>query len=68
MTFNGVPIDGNLHVWNMCDKDGVGKPAMFDRFMRAFPNANILQITQYAIGRYLYTSVWFVDEYKEVAK
>ena len=63
MKFNGVPIKyDDLHVWNMADKNGVGKPHMLESFMDAFPTANVLQITQYAAGSYLYTTIWFVDE------
>ena len=63
MKFNGVPIKyDDLHVWNMADKNGVGKPHMLESFMEAFPTANVLQITQYAAGSYLYTTIWFVDE------
>ena len=63
MKFNGVPIKyDDLHVWNMADKNGVGKPHMLESFMDAFPTANVLQITQYAADSYLYTTIRFVDE------
>ena len=63
MNFNGVPIKyEDLHVWNMADKNGAGKPHMLESFMDAFPTANVLQITQYAADSYLYTTIWFVDE------
>ena len=63
MKFNGVPIKyDDLHVWNMADKNGVGKPHMLESFMNAFPTANILQVTQYVDDSCLYTTIWFVDE------
>lgn len=63
MKFNGVPIKyDDLHVWNMADKNGVGKPHMLESFMNAFPTANILQVTQYVADSCLYTTIWFVDE------
>ena len=63
MKFNGVTANyGDLHVWTMADKNGVGKPHKLDNFMNAFQAANVLQITQYAAGSYLYTTIWFVDE------
>ena len=63
MKFNGVNVNyDDLHVWNMADKNGVGKPHMLESFMNAFPTANVLQITQYAADSYLYTTFWFVDE------
>ena len=63
MKFNGVTVNyGDLHVWTMADKSGVGKPHMLESFMDAFPTANVLQTTQYAAGYYLYTTIWFVDE------
>ena len=63
MKFNGVPIKyEDLHVWNMADKNGVGKPHMLESFMNAFPTANILQVTQYVADSCLYTTIWFVDE------
>lgn len=69
MKFNGVPVEyGDLHVWTMADKNGVGKPHMLESFMNAFQTANVLQITQYAADDYLYTTIWFVDELKEAKK
>ena len=66
MKFNGVPVEyGDLHVWTMADKNGVGKPHMLESFMNAFPTANILQVTQYVADSCLYTTIWFVDESKE---
>ena len=63
MKFNGVPVEyGDLHVWTMADKNGVGKPHMLESFMNAFPTVNILQVTQYVDGSCLYTTIWFVDE------
>ena len=63
MKFNGIPIKyDDLHVWNMADKNGVGKPHMLESFMNAFPTANILQVTQYVADSCLYTTIWFVDE------
>ena len=63
MKFNGVTVNyDDLHVWNMADKNGVGKPHMLESFMNAFPTANILQVTQYVAGSCLYTTIWFVDE------
>ena len=63
MKFNGVTVNyGDLHVWTMADKNEVVKPHMLERFMDAFPAANVLQITQYAADSYLYTTIWFVDE------
>ena len=63
MKFNGVTANyGDLHVWTMADKNGVGKPHMLESFMNAFPTANILQVTQYVAGSCLYTTIWFVDE------
>ena len=63
MKLNGVPIKyDDLHVWNMADKNGVGKPHMLESFMNAFPTANILQVTQYVADSCLYTTIWFVDE------
>lgn len=63
MKFNGVSVEyGDLHVWTMADKNGVGKPHMLESFMNAFPTANILQVTQYVAGSCLYTTIWFVDE------
>ena len=63
MKFNCVPVEyGDLHVWTMADKNGVGKPHMLESFMNAFPTANILQVTQYVAGSCLYTTIWFVDE------
>ena len=63
MKFNGVPIKyDDLHVWNMADKNGVGKPHMLESFMNAFPTANILQVTQYVADSCLYTTIWLVDE------
>ena len=66
MKLNGVPVEyGDLHVWTMADKNGVGKPHMLESFMNAFPTANILQVTQYVADSCLYTTIWFVDESKE---
>ena len=66
MKFNGVTVNyGDLHVWTMADKSGVGKPHMLESFMNAFPTANVLQITQYAADSYLSTTFWFIDESKE---
>ena len=66
MKFNGVTVNyGDLHVWTMADKNGVGKPHMLESFMNAFPSANILQVTQDVAGSCLYTTIWFVDE-KEI--
>ena len=63
MKFNGVTVNyGDLHVWTMADKNGVGNPHMLESFMDAFPTANILQVTQYVAGSCLYTTIWFVDE------
>ena len=63
MKFNGVTVNyDDLHVWNMADKNGVGKPRMLESFMNAFPTANILQVTQYVADSCLYTTIWFVDE------
>ena len=63
MKFNGIPIKyDDLHVWNMADKNGVGKPHMLESFMNAFPTAHILQVTQYVADSCLYTTIWFVDE------
>ena len=63
MKFNGVTVNcDDLHVWNMADKNGVGKPHMLESFMNAFPTANILQVTQYVADSCLYTTIWFVDE------
>ena len=63
MKLNGVTVNyGDLHVWTMADKNGVGKPNKLDNFMNAFPTANVLQITQYAADSYLYTTFWFVDK------
>ena len=69
MKFNGVTANyGDLHVWTMADKNGVGKPHMLESFMDAFPTANVLQITQYAADSYLYTTIWFVDEDEKETK
>lgn len=63
MKFNGFPVEyGDLHFWTMVNRDGVGKPHRLKNFMSAFPTANILQVTQYVAGSYLYTTIWFVDE------
>ena len=63
MKFNGVTANyGDLHVWTMADKNGVGKPHMLESFMNAFPTANILQVTQYVDDSCLYTTIWFVYE------
>ena len=69
MKFNGVPVEyGDLHFWTMVNKNEVGKPHKLDKFMNAFPTANILQVTQYVAGSCLYTTIWFVDESKETKK
>lgn len=68
MKFNGVPIKcGDLHFWTMVDRN-IGKPRTLKKFVNAFPTANILQITQYAVDSYLYTTIWFVDESKVAKK
>ena len=62
MKFNGVPVKyEDLSVWTVVDRN-VGKPRALKKFVNAFPDANILQITQYAADAYLYTTIWFVDE------
>ena len=63
MKFNGVTVNyGDLHVWTMADKNGVGKPHMLESFMIDFPTANVLQVTQYVSDPCLCTTIWFVDE------
>ena len=63
MKFNGVTVNyDDLRFWTMVNKNEVGKPYKLDKFMNAFPTANILQVTQYVADSCLYTTIWFVDE------